>query len=91
MTTGKAVPIPRITTPAELRSLLLECAVRVMEGRTNVSQANAVASLSAEVHKSVRQEWEMRCYAAENLSLEDGRIVRGLLGPTGEEEPTHGD
>lgn len=84
MSTTTDHPIPRITTPAELRALLLECAVRVMEGTTNVSQANAVASLSAEVHKSVRQEWEMRCYAAENLGIEEGRIVRTLLGPDAE-------
>ena len=72
----------RITAPEELRAMLLECAVRVMEGRINIGQANAIAGLSAEVHKSVRQEWEMRVYAAENLTIEQQRlIVRGLPDP----------
>lgn len=72
----------RINAPEELRALLLECAVRVMEGRTNVGQANAIAGLATEVHKSIRQEWEMRVYAAENLTIEQHRVVvRGLPEP----------
>jgi len=50
-------------------------AVGVLEQRVNVSQANAVASLSTEVHKSIRQEFDMRCYVAENLRLVKGKVV----------------
>lgn len=70
----------KITTPAEFRGLLLECAMRVMDGTTSVAQAGAVADLSAELNRSVQQEWEMRLHAAEHLSLEDRRYASsGLL------------
>lgn len=54
-----------IKTPEELRRILLDGIVGVLKGEVNTSQAAAVVGLSAEVHKSVRQEWDMRCYAAE--------------------------
>lgn len=68
----------KITTPGEHRALLLASIEAVCEGRMNVPQANAVVGLSAEVHKSIRQEWDMRVYAAENLTLEHGRVVKML-------------
>lgn len=69
----------KITTPAELRALLLETAVGVLDQRVNVSQANAVIGCSVEVHKSIRQEFEMRCFAAENLEIKGGEVIRPLL------------
>jgi hypothetical protein len=51
----------------------------VLEGRVNVSQANAVVGLSSELHKSLRQEWDMRVYANENLNLEHGEVTK-LIG-----------
>ena len=66
-----------IATPARLRGVLLEALVGVLEGRVNVAQANAVAGLSGEVHKSIRQEWEMYQYS-ENVSLARARLH--LLG-----------
>ena len=74
----------KITSPAEHRALLLESIECVLEGRINVSQANAVASISAEVHKSLKQEWDMRVYAAENLTYDKGRVTK-MLSPSSSE------
>ncbi len=70
--------INKITTPAEHRALLLGAIEAVCEGRMSVPQANAVTGLSAEVHKSIRQEWDMRVYAADNLSLAHGKVIKML-------------
>jgi hypothetical protein len=51
----------------------------VLEGRVNVGQANAIVGLSAELHKSIRQEWDMRVYASENITLHNGKLLK-LLG-----------
>ena len=64
-----------IVTAADLRGALLASVEAVLEGRLTVSQANAVAQLSAEVHKSIKQEWDMRVYANEHLSLSAGRVI----------------
>lgn len=69
----------RISSPGDLRAVLLLTIEGVLEGRVSVSQANAVSSLAAQVHSSISKEWDMRCYAAENLALEKGEVVR-LLG-----------
>lgn len=69
----------KIITANDLRGALLASIEGVLEGRINVSQANAVVGLSGELHKSIRQEWDMRVYANENLNLEAGRVVK-LIG-----------
>lgn len=69
----------KITSPAELRAVLLATIEGILEGRVSVPQANSVASVAEEVHKSIRQEWDMRCYAAENLTIEGGLIVQKVL------------
>jgi len=69
----------KVSTPEELRSLLLETAVAVLEGRVNCQQANSIVGLSTEVHKSVRMEWDMRVFAAENISIESANVVNTLL------------
>lgn len=58
-----------IESPADLRRQLLSCISGVLEGKVSVPQANAIAGASAEVHKSIRQEWDMRIYATENACL----------------------
>lgn len=68
----------KVSSSEEHRALLLASMEALCEGRMNVSQANAVASLSSEVHKSIRQEWDMRCYAAENLTLHNSKVVKML-------------
>lgn len=68
----------KITNPHEHRALLLSAMEAVCEGRINVSQANALVGLSGEVHKSIRQEWDMRVYAAENLTIQQGNVVKML-------------
>ena len=68
----------KVTSPQEHRALLLASIEAVCEGRMNVSQANAVVGLSGEVHKSIRQEWDMRVYASENLNLVEGQVVKML-------------
>lgn len=69
---------PKITTPEEHRAILLSAMEALLEGRLNVPMANALASMSAEVHKNLKQEWDMRVYAAENLTLEHGQVVKML-------------
>jgi len=68
----------KIQTPEDHRALLLAAMQALCEGRLNVSQANALVGLSGEVHKNLRQEWDMRVYAAENLTLEHGQVVKML-------------
>ena len=75
----------RITTPADHRAVLLQVMIGLLEGRVSVPMANAVSDISAEVHKSIRQEWDMRCYAADNLVLDKAQIIR-LIEPTDENE-----
>lgn len=68
-----------IDSPAALRGLLVEAMVGVLEGRVSVPQANAVAGLGVEVHKSIRQEWDMREYVLKNLSLREGRVLLKVI------------
>lgn len=60
----------------DLRGALLASIEAVLEGRMNVAQANAIVGLSGELHKSIRQEWDMRVYANENLNLEAGNVIK---------------
>jgi len=69
-----------IVNAADLRGALLATMEGVLEGRVTVAQANAVAQLSGELHKSIRQEWDMRVYANEHLTLEAGRVIELLEG-----------
>ena len=71
----------KITTPAEHRAILLSAMEALLEGRLNVQMANALSSISAEVHKNLKQEWDMRVYAAENLTLEHGQVVKMIEAP----------
>lgn len=64
-----------IAKPEELRRFLLDSMVKLVEGKITVSMANAVIGLSGEVHKSVRQEWEMHCYAADNIAIAPGKVI----------------
>jgi len=73
-----------IVTANDLRGALLASIEGVLEGRVNIGQANAVVGLSGELHKSIRQEWDMRVYANENLNLEAGRVIK-LIGTDGTE------
>ncbi|MGJ8660712.1 MAG: hypothetical protein ACSHXL_01615 [Bacteroidota bacterium] len=70
----------KIVNAQDLRGALLASIEGVLEGRVNVSQANAIASLSGELHKSIRQEWDMRVYANENLTLDSGQVIKLLEG-----------
>jgi len=69
----------KIGTSSDLRAVLLASIEGVLEGRVNVGQANAIVGLSAELHKSIRQEWDMRVYASENITLHNGKLLK-LLG-----------
>lgn len=64
-----------ITSASGHRALLIGAMEALIEGRINVPQANALAGLSAEVHKSIRQEWDMECYAAEHFALASAKIL----------------
>lgn len=69
----------KIGTSSDLRAVLLASIEGVLEGRVNIGQANAIVGLSAELHKSIRQEWDMRVYASENITLHNGKLLK-LLG-----------
>jgi len=68
----------KITTPQELRATLLASIEKVVQGQMTVQQANAVANLSSELHKSIKQDFELRVYAAQNMSIENGDIKKLL-------------
>jgi len=76
----------KLITANDLRGALLATIEGVLEGRTNVAQANSIVGLSGELHKSIRQEWDMRVYANENISLEAGQIIKLLDGNNDEPE-----
>lgn len=67
-----------VTTPAELRSLLVESAKAVVDGRITVQQANAVSGLSAEVHKSMKMEYVGQIIDSGGYNIEGGRLVEAL-------------
>jgi vacuolar-type H+-ATPase subunit E/Vma4 len=69
-----------IRTPEEFRSLLIAAASAVLEGRLTVQQANALAGLSSEVHKSLKMQYVGQMIGAGNVSIQDGRVVRMLEG-----------
>jgi len=68
----------KIGTSSDLRAVLLASIEGVLEGRVNVGQANAIVGLSSELHKSIRQEWDMRVYASENITLSNGKLLKLL-------------
>ena len=68
----------KITNPAEHRAILLHSIEALLEGRITVPMANAVVGLSGELHKSIKQEWDMRVFASENLNLKHGEVVKML-------------
>lgn len=80
---GTHQPVP-IRNAAEHRRLLLDAMVATCAGTMNVAQANALVGLSAEVHKSIRQEWDMLVYAAEHLRMGPGGRLEIQPGPDGE-------
>ena len=63
-----------IDEPRKLRGLVIEAMQAVIEGRITVMQGNSIASLATEVHKSIRLEWDMHCYAR-TMRLEESRII----------------
>ena len=77
---GKEMRESKVVNAHDLRCALLSAIDGVLEGRINVAQANAVAAISTEVHKSIRQEWDMRVYANENLTLRDSEVTKLLEG-----------
>lgn len=68
----------KIVNANDLRGALLASIQGVLEGKVNVAQANAISALSTELHKSIRQEWDMRVYANENLSISSGEVIKLL-------------
>ena len=65
-----------VEKPDELRSLLVAAARAVIDGKLNVQRANAVASLSAEVHKSIRLEMVGEALTDKSMAIENGRLVQ---------------
>lgn len=66
----------RITTPAELRGVLILGLEGLLEGRIDVHRANAMARIAEQIHSSIDKEWEMRCYAAQNFAMKAGEVVK---------------
>jgi hypothetical protein len=65
----------RVENSDDLRSLLIAAARAVIDGKLNVQRANAVASLSAEVHKSIRLEMVGKALSDKSMAIENGRLV----------------
>ena len=59
----------------ELRGLLAEAIIGVIEGRVSVQQANAIANLSSEIHKSIRTECEM-AEIETGVVIENAQVMR---------------
>ena len=64
-----------VTSPSELRSLLIASAKAVVDGRLTVQQANAVSSLSSEVHKSLKMEYVGQIIDSGTYDIQDGRLI----------------
>lgn len=69
----------KINTPSELREVLGETIVALLEDKINVKSSEAVVGLSNEIHKSITQEWEMRVYMAEQLTYKQSSAVEGII------------
>jgi hypothetical protein len=66
--------------PSELRELLIKSAMAVLDRQLTPAQANAIASLSSEVHKSIKMQMvgEMMSCKSEPLNAE--YVVTALGG-----------
>ena len=53
----------------DVRAALMATFDGVIAGTVSPQKAHAVAALSSEYHKSLQQEWDMRVYAAERLTI----------------------
>lgn len=71
-----ATELVKIESAAEWRALLMNAAIALLDQKLTVPMSNALVGLSAEVHKSIKQEFDMRCYVAGNIVLEDGKVMR---------------
>lgn len=68
------------TRPSDLRAILVAAIGGVIDGRINVKQANSIASLSCEIHKSLRLEKIDKILSCEIVTVKaDGKII-DLLG-----------
>jgi hypothetical protein len=61
-----------ITDPTALRAVLLLSIEKVVCGQMSVPQANAVVGLSAEVHKSIKAQYDMTVFAMQELGMQSG-------------------
>jgi hypothetical protein len=64
-----------IDDPRKHRAVLLLTMEGLLGGMIDVARANAMANLSSEVHKSLKQEWDMKTYAA-GVSIGPGGCLR---------------
>lgn len=62
----------------DVRAQIMTALDGVIAGTVSTQTAHAVASLSSEYHKSLQQEWNMRVYAAERLTLDHSRVIHLL-------------
>jgi len=68
------------TKPEELRAILVSSIRAVIDGQITVPQANAISSLSSEVHKSVKMEYVGQILAKEKVLIRNGKIIDQLGG-----------
>lgn len=64
-----------IQTHEELRALLVASVKAVIDGKLNVQRANCVASLAAEVHKSIRLEIVGQALSDKAMAIENGKLI----------------
>lgn len=70
----------KITTANDLRGALLGSIEKLLNNEINIGQANAIVGLSAELHKSIKQEWEMRKEANEIYAMDKSEVIALLVG-----------
>ena len=69
----------KIDNSAQLRAILLQAMTLLIEGKISVAEANALSNLSAEQHKSLKENWERDIKIIENPELASlGYADRGI-------------
>ena len=66
------------TTPEDLRAILVSSIRMVIEGDMSVQQANAISSLSSEVHKSIKMEYVGQILSRETITVKNGKVINVL-------------
>lgn len=67
-----------ISTPSNVRHLLLQSAMAVVSGRLTSKEANAIACLTSEIHKSLKLEYIGRILDSPIRSEQAVEVIRNV-------------